>query len=59
MAIATAMAVFAIVTESIEIGLACITFAGGCVGLSVFGRATGEVEKVMAPPPAEDDRPRS
>lgn len=51
----TAMAVFAILTRSIEIALACITFAGGCVGISVFDRARREVEKALTPP-SEDPK---
>lgn len=54
LSIVTAMAVYAIVAKSTEVALACITFAGGCVGISVFDRARREVEKAMAPP--EDEK---
>ncbi len=54
MLVVTAMAAFAIVTKSIEVALACITFAGGCVGISVFDRARREVEAAMSPPTPED-----
>lgn len=56
MVIVTAMATFAILAKSIEVALACITFAGGCVGISVFDRAKREVEKALEP---HDDEARS
>ncbi len=51
MVVVTAMAAFAIIAKSIEVAIACITFAGGCVGVSVFDRARREVEKAMTPEP--------
>lgn len=64
MTIVAAMAAWAIIANSIAIGLACITFATGCVGVSAFGRATREferakeeVERVLSPPTREDAKP--
>lgn len=54
MVVVTAMAAYAILAKSTEIALACITFAGGCIGISVFDRARREVEKAMVPSDEED-----
>lgn len=63
MLVVTAMAVYAIMTKSTEVALACITTAAACIGVSVFDRARREVEKAMTPalPPAvpEEERERS
>jgi len=50
MVVVTAMAAYAIAAKSTEVALACITFAGGCIGISVFDRARREVEEALTPP---------
>lgn len=57
--VATAMAVYAISEESTEVALACLTFAAGCVGFSLYDRAREEVERAMVPPRDDKDERES
>ncbi len=56
MVLVTAMAIYGVVTKSTEVVLACIAFAGGCVGISVHERARGEMRRAMEPPPEAETR---